>query len=79
MLVLATSITSFRILATTVDSSIGRAFDRVSALLQLRWTKRGPGHALEQFCLTGVEPGSNLLNRTDDVASDSGSGFVSPQ
>ena len=87
MLVLATSITSFRILATTVDTSIGRAFDRVSALLQLKWTKRGPGHALEQFCLTGEEPSGKNEQAPDSMStcrsgsgssSDSGSKHSSP-
>lgn len=41
---------SFRILATTLDESIGRSFDKVSRLLALKWTKLGPGDALEKFC-----------------------------
>ena len=36
-------------LATTRDESIGRSFDKVSKLLQLKWTKLGPGDALEKF------------------------------
>jgi N6-L-threonylcarbamoyladenine synthase len=49
LLVLATSEKSFRLLATTRDESIGRSFDHVSKLLQLKWTKLGPGDALEKF------------------------------
>lgn len=49
LLVLATSEKSFRVLATTRDESIGRSFDKVSKLLQLKWTSLGPGDALEKF------------------------------
>ncbi|RDB25348.1 putative tRNA N6-adenosine threonylcarbamoyltransferase, mitochondrial [Hypsizygus marmoreus] len=49
LLLLATSLTSFRILATTPDESIGRSFDKVSRMLGLKWTAFGPGAALEQF------------------------------
>jgi len=49
LIVLATSEKSFKILATTKDESIGRSFDKVSKLLQLKWTKLGPGDALEKF------------------------------
>ncbi|KAG5650193.1 hypothetical protein H0H81_000352 [Sphagnurus paluster] len=58
LLLLATSLTSFRILATTPDESIGRAFDKVSRMLGLPWTALGPGAALEAFCLT--EPEADL-------------------
>ncbi|KAH7905452.1 glycoprotease family-domain-containing protein [Hygrophoropsis aurantiaca] len=50
LLLLATSHTEFRILATTADASIGRAFDKAARLLGLSWGKRGPGAALEDFC-----------------------------
>ncbi|KAF9467255.1 Gcp-like domain-containing protein [Collybia nuda] len=50
LLLLATSLTSFRILATTPDESIGRTFDKVSRMLELKWSNLGPGAALEQFC-----------------------------
>lgn len=53
MLLLSHSTTSFRILATTPDESIGRVFDKVSRMLQLPWSTYGPGAALEDFCLTG--------------------------
>jgi N6-L-threonylcarbamoyladenine synthase len=55
LLLLATSVNSFRILATTRDESIGRSFDKVSKLLELNWTELGPGDALEKFC--AEEPG----------------------
>jgi len=50
LLLLASSLTSFRILAKTQDESIGRTFDKVARMLGLKWTKMGPGAALEQFC-----------------------------
>src|ERR1700722_3730866 len=53
LLLLATSPTNFRILSTTADESIGRAFDKVSRMLGLKWSDRGPGAALEQFCADG--------------------------
>lgn len=49
LLLLATSITQFRILATTPDESIGRVFDKVSRLLSLPWSAKGPGASLEEF------------------------------
>jgi N6-L-threonylcarbamoyladenine synthase len=52
LLLLATSLTSFRILATTADESIGHAFDRVSSKLNIPWAGIGPGAALEHFCAT---------------------------
>jgi N6-L-threonylcarbamoyladenine synthase len=57
LLILATSLTNFRILATTVDESIGRVFDKVSRMLCLKWTDLGPGAALEQFCAEDNEEG----------------------
>lgn len=50
LLVLATSLNSFKILATTTDESIGRTFDKVSRALGLKWTDLGPGDALDKFC-----------------------------
>ncbi|PPQ65012.1 hypothetical protein CVT26_015721 [Gymnopilus dilepis] len=50
LLLLATSVRSFQILATARDESIGRSFDKVSKLLKLKWTALGPGDALEKFC-----------------------------
>ncbi|KAG6820868.1 hypothetical protein H0H93_010212, partial [Arthromyces matolae] len=55
LLLLAKSPTSFRILATTPDESIGRAFDKVSRHLGIPWTSLGPGSALEQFCAQPFE------------------------
>jgi N6-L-threonylcarbamoyladenine synthase len=49
LLLLATSETQFRILATTPDESIGRVFDKVSRLLALPWSAKGPGASLEEF------------------------------
>jgi N6-L-threonylcarbamoyladenine synthase len=49
LLLLAKSSTSFKILATTSDESIGRSFDKVSRMLGLNWTACGLGAALEQF------------------------------
>jgi N6-L-threonylcarbamoyladenine synthase len=48
-------VNSFKLLATTADESIGRSFDKVSKLLQLKWTKLGPGDALEKFCAEDSE------------------------
>ncbi|KAI9510121.1 Gcp-like domain-containing protein [Russula earlei] len=49
LLLLAISVTQFRILATTPDESIGRVFDKVSRLLALPWSAKGPGASLEDF------------------------------
>jgi len=49
LLLLATSTTQFRVLATTPDESIGRVFDKVSRLLALPWSAKGPGASLEEF------------------------------
>ncbi|SPO20298.1 related to probable O-sialoglycoprotein endopeptidase [Ustilago trichophora] len=46
MLVLAKSVTEFRILASTQDDSIGDAFDKVARDLGIPWTS-APGAALE--------------------------------
>ncbi|KAF9007988.1 Gcp-like domain-containing protein [Cyathus striatus] len=50
LILLAQSDSSFKILSTTADESIGRTFDKVSRLLALKWTALGPGDALEKFC-----------------------------
>ncbi|KAH9962096.1 peptidase M22 glycoprotease [Lactifluus volemus] len=42
LLLLATSITQFRILATTRDESIGRVFDKVARILAIPWSPRVP-------------------------------------
>lgn len=49
LLLLAQSNVSFRMLATTLDESIGRAYDKVSRMLELKWGDLGPGAALESF------------------------------
>lgn len=49
LLLLATSKTQFRVLATTPDESIGRVFDKVSRSLALPWSVKGPGASLEEF------------------------------
>ncbi|KAF9017521.1 peptidase M22, glycoprotease [Hymenopellis radicata] len=51
LLLLATSVDSFRIIATTRDESIGRTIDKVTRLLGLGWN----GIALEQFYNTTTE------------------------
>ena len=47
---LATSHTAFRILANTVDESVGRTYDKVARMLKMPWGARGPAAALEEFC-----------------------------
>ncbi|CAD6891267.1 unnamed protein product [Tilletia laevis] len=53
MLVLASSPTQYRLLATTTDDSIGDAFDKVARALQIEWGGHtgftNPGAALEYF------------------------------
>ncbi|KAL0956098.1 hypothetical protein HGRIS_002267 [Hohenbuehelia grisea] len=51
LLLVATSRSEFKILGTTLDESIGRTFDKISRLLELKWSNRGPGAALEEFAL----------------------------
>ncbi|CAA7259252.1 unnamed protein product [Cyclocybe aegerita] len=53
LLLLAKSAKSFELIASTRDESIGRSFDKVSKLLQLKWTALGPGDALEKFSAEG--------------------------
>lgn len=55
LLLLATSVNRFRILATTADESIGRSIDKVSRMLGLPWSDIGPGAALERFCASDVD------------------------
>ncbi|KAJ7497128.1 Gcp-like domain-containing protein [Mycena latifolia] len=54
MIVLATSIVDFRILATTADKSVGSTIDRVVTLLKIKWSELGPGPALEAYCAEPV-------------------------
>jgi N6-L-threonylcarbamoyladenine synthase len=50
LLILATSPTSFKILAgDKTDMSIGRAFDKTTRLLGIPWGARGPGASLEAY------------------------------
>ncbi len=55
-LLLATSPTVFRILATTVDEAIGNAFDKV-ALLQISYEGKAAGAALQRLCSSGSVDG----------------------
>ncbi|RPD54185.1 glycoprotease [Lentinus tigrinus ALCF2SS1-7] len=55
LLLLATSRIAFRILATTLDESIGNAYDKVAKLLKIPYSGRAPGAALEQFCTSGED------------------------
>lgn len=55
LLLLATSNTEFKTLATTSDESIGRCIDKVSRMLKLDCSAVGPGAALEQFCASPEE------------------------
>ncbi len=55
LLLLAKSKTSFKVLATTGDESVGHAYDKVAKLLALEWKDIGPGAALEAFCKHPVE------------------------
>ncbi|KAJ7755697.1 glycoprotease family-domain-containing protein [Mycena maculata] len=55
MIVLATSMHEFRIIANTVDRSIGSTIDRCATLLQIKWPQDlGPGPGLERFCAEDV-------------------------
>jgi N6-L-threonylcarbamoyladenine synthase len=49
LLLLATSKTEFKILATTLDAAIGRCIDRTARLLNIKWGYVGYGAALEIF------------------------------
>lgn len=55
LLLLAKSKTSFKVLATTGDESVGHAYDKVAKLLALEWKDIGPGAALEAFCKHPIE------------------------
>ncbi|KAJ7675093.1 Gcp-like domain-containing protein [Mycena rosella] len=54
MIVLATSLVDFRILATTADKSIGSTIDRVVTILNIPWSELGPGPGLEAYCAEPV-------------------------
>ncbi|KAI5889718.1 peptidase M22, glycoprotease [Schizophyllum commune H4-8] len=60
MIVLATSLSSFQILADTRDSAIGRAFDKVARSLEIESGDTHLGAALETFCAeNSKEPSSS--------------------
>ncbi|KAI0757026.1 hypothetical protein C8Q80DRAFT_73379 [Daedaleopsis nitida] len=50
LLLLATSRTAFRILPTTLDESIGNAYDKVAKLLRIPYANCAPGATLKHFC-----------------------------
>ena len=52
---LATAHSSFRILANTVDESVGRTYDKVARMLKMPWGARGPAAALEEFCRKEID------------------------
>lgn len=54
LLLLASSIRRFKILATTRDEAVGRTIDKVARDLHLKWDGRAPGAALEAFCRNGL-------------------------
>ncbi|KAL7281011.1 hypothetical protein ACG7TL_004313 [Trametes sanguinea] len=56
LLLLASSRTSFRILATTLDESIGNAYDKVAKMLKIPLNGRAPGAALERYCASEPPP-----------------------
>ncbi|EIN11412.1 peptidase M22 glycoprotease [Punctularia strigosozonata HHB-11173 SS5] len=58
LLLLCSSPTHFRVLATTVDKSLGGAFDHVARRLGLRWGTHGPGAELEKFAASPLPPGA---------------------
>ncbi|KAJ7209560.1 Gcp-like domain-containing protein [Mycena pura] len=62
MIVLATSLVDFRVLATTVDRSVGSTIDRVVTLLQIKWADLGPGPGLERYCAEPVADEGALEN-----------------
>ncbi|TIA83305.1 hypothetical protein E3P77_00829 [Wallemia ichthyophaga] len=49
MIVDAEDVTKMRVLATTNDDSIGNAFDHAAKLLNIPWSGKAPGAALEGF------------------------------
>lgn len=54
LLLLASSMRKFKILATTRDEAVGRTIDKVARDLYLKWDGRAPGAALEAFCRDGL-------------------------
>ncbi|KAI0656520.1 glycoprotease [Cubamyces menziesii] len=64
LLLLASSLTSFRILATTLDESIGNSYDKVARLLNIPFDGTSAGAALERYCASPLPPGEGS---EDDV------------
>ncbi|KAJ7594741.1 Gcp-like domain-containing protein [Mycena floridula] len=50
LILVAKSLTSFQILASTCDEAIGRTFDKVSRMLGMPWSNLGLAATLERFC-----------------------------
>lgn len=82
-MLLAKDSRTFKVLANTVDSSIGAAYDHASRALSLPQHPKGPGAALEAFCAqdvstselgTGVAP---FLNPMRNKMAFSFSGVLS--
>lgn len=74
LLLLARSISSFSILATTHDESIGASIDKVARDLEIPWAlgAGSPGAALERFAFPnglagGSGPGSDLEEESADL------------
>ncbi|KZT04628.1 glycoprotease [Laetiporus sulphureus 93-53] len=62
LLLLATSPRTFRTLATALDESVGRAFDKIARMLALPRSQLGLGAALEQFVLAGPPTGGEVVD-----------------
>lgn len=56
LLLLASSPKSFRILATSLDESIGNAYDKVARLLGVPFAGTSAGAALERYCASKSAP-----------------------
>lgn len=74
LLLLARSISSFSILATTHDESIGASIDKVARALQIPWAlgAGSPGAALEKFAFPGgsAAPGAPAAPSSTDLPPD---------
>ncbi|GAA6059523.1 hypothetical protein JCM10212_006021 [Sporobolomyces blumeae] len=72
LLLLATSPTSFRILATTHDESIGASFDKAARDLEIPWElgKGSPGAALERFAFPPPDSASRADPDDSTTASE---------
>jgi N6-L-threonylcarbamoyladenine synthase len=62
LLLLCSSPTQFRVLATTVDKSIGGAFDHVARRLGMKWGTHGPGAELEKLAGSPPPPGAEAVD-----------------